>query len=491
MTTGEALRAEIEGLRSKIKTSNDAKQHVLLSDQIEEVQAKLKQFETTPVELDRYKPRKGEEIGAVKKTLLNTMKIFTQDPQWVGVLGFDERTRRKMFMSQPPFGEKWEKYDYPRPLGDADIIQARAWVEKQYVHSIGKENAEQSFELICRSNSYEPIREWMDSLAWDDEPRLDNWMLDYLGAGTACTFATGDEAEGQVCLDNDLELRCEHCKERAYVRAVSSKWVISGVARTYEPGCKVDHMLITDGIQGGFKSTTLRVMAFRNEWFTDHLSDLKNKDAVRDMQGPLIVEMAELDALRRQEAHTMKAFITRNEDDLVDKYEKIPVRYPRRCIFAGGTNESAYLKDHTGNRRYWPVMCDEANVDGLRTVVEQLWAEAKHRYEAGEKWWLEGPVESLARAQQGQRQQVDPWQPVIDEYIAERLSESKFTCFMDAAYRRLGLDEHKDRDQRTSMRIGQCFEARGWIKGSPRNDKGGNENGFSLPTKRRPTKPGM
>jgi len=222
------------------------------------------------------------------------------------------------------------------------------------------------------------------------------------------------------------------------------------------------------------------VLAKQVEWFTDHVPDLKHADCIRQIQEPLIIEMAELDVMRKQEAQTMKAFITRTHDDLTDKYQRFPVKLPRRCIFAGGTNESAYLKDHTGNRRYWSVHCTHADIEGLRAVVDQLWAEAVARYRAGEPWWLSDELEEIARPQQDARREVDPWQDEVSAYVRLRLTKGMRTAFMEEICTRLGIDLDK-RDQRTSVRVRTCFEALGWRKGSPRNDEGVNENGFYLP----------
>ena len=158
-------------------------------------------------------------------------------------------------------------------------------------------------------------------------PRLEEWVITYLGA-------------------EDTPLN----------RAVGSRWMISGVARILQPGAKVDHMLILEGPQGAKKSSALKTLAGA-EWFTDELAEIGSKDAAQQMRGIWVIEIAELDAISRAEVSRIKAFLSRTTDRYRPPYERYVVEMPRQCVFAGSVNPDTYLRDETGNRRFWPVRC--------------------------------------------------------------------------------------------------------------------------------------
>ena len=209
------------------------------------------------------------------------------------------------------------------------------------------------------------------------------------------------------------------------MRAIGLRWLISGVARIFSPGCKADHCLVLEGPQGLFKSMSLQKLAIRPEWHTDRLSSIGSKDALMEIAGVLIIELAELDAIKRAASSTSKSFLTSTHDRFRPPWGTHTIRVPRQCIFAGSINPPAggrYLKDRTGGRRFWPVACHGAiDVDGLTPVVDQLWAEAVHLYKAGHPWHLETPeLEALATAEQTRRLIVDPWHPLIRRWVDPR-----------------------------------------------------------------------
>ena len=161
---------------------------------------------------------------------------------------------------------------------------------------------------------------------------------------------------------------------------------MSAVARIYRPGCKVDHVLVLEGPQGRQKSEALRMLAKNDSWFTDRLSHVASKDAVLEIAGVLIVEIAEMDALTKATSSAQKSFLTRRRDRFLPPYGKHPINLPRQCVFAATINPTVggYLKDPTGARRFWPVACrGMIDRDGLEKVRDQLWAEAVHQFKAG------------------------------------------------------------------------------------------------------------
>src|SRR4029077_167441 len=198
----------------------------------------------------------------------------------------------------------------------------------------------------------------LQGLHWDGVERVDTWLAAYLGA------------EGTE-----------------YARAVGSRWLISAVARIFRPGAKADCCLILEGAQGIRKSTALRTVA--GEYFTDELADLGSKDAAMQTRGVWIIELSELDNLSHAEVARIKAFMSPHTDLFRPPYGMRLVESPRQCVFAGTVNHGSYLRDETGGRRFWPVVCGKIDIAELQRDRDQLWAEAKAKYRSGASWWLE------------------------------------------------------------------------------------------------------
>ena len=219
-----------------------------------------------------------------------------------------------------------------------------------------------------------------------------------------------------------------HVEDSEYVRAIGPRYLISSVARIYQPGCKVDHVLVLEGPQGKQKSEALRTLVKNDSWFTDRLSHVASKDAALEIAGVLLVEIAEMDALTKATSSAIKSFLTRRRDRFRPPYGKHPINLPRQCVFAATINPTAggYLKDPTGARRFWPVACrGMIDRDGLEKVRDQLWAEAVHRFKAGAPWWLETPeLEALATAEQAARFVIDAWEEPIREWLGDRIDVS-------------------------------------------------------------------
>ena len=193
------------------------------------------------------------------------------------------------------------------------------------------------------------------------------------------------------------------------------RWMVSAVARVMAPGCQVDHLLVFEGPnQGEGKSTALRILA-GDDHFSDSLPhDLSHKDAKDHTRGKWIIELPELTQFKRNEIETLKAFITRREEVFRPSYGRHEIRCPRQCVFAGTTNESEYLVDTTGNRRFWGVAIGDIDLDALRRDRDQLWAEAVHLYRSGERWHLDRRMEQIAATEAGKRMSTDPWAvPII------------------------------------------------------------------------------
>jgi predicted P-loop ATPase len=208
----------------------------------------------------------------------------------------------------------------------------------------------------------------------------------------------------------------------SYAAAVGRWWMISAVARAFEPGCQADHLLLLEGPQGIGKSTAMQLLV-GSQWFADDLPDLANKDSSLAVLDAWVVELAELDAMRRAETTALKGFISRKTESFRPPYGKSMIRAARSCVFVGTTNETSYLKDSSGNRRFWPVRCGAIGRDALVADREQLWAEAVVLYRAGERWWPtpeNGSLLAAIESEQRDRVDVDPWQSSVDDFVSGR-----------------------------------------------------------------------
>jgi predicted P-loop ATPase len=235
------------------------------------------------------------------------------------------------------------------------------------------------------------VRDHLDSLKWDGTVRIEAWLSRYLGV-----------------------------EDTPYVRAVGPRFLILAVARIFDPGCQVDHMLVLEGDQGIQKSSALRALA--QPWFSDRISKPGSKDSAMEVAGIWVIEWSELDALSKAGNSAIKSFVTRRHDRFRPPYGRHVVERPRQCVFAGTINPNGgYLNDPTGARRFWPVTCGVIDLQGLVRDRDHLWAEALVRFRAGNPWWLETPeLEAMATAEQERRFRGDPWAERVGEWLAGR-----------------------------------------------------------------------
>ena len=292
------------------------------------------------------------------------------------------------------------------------------------------------------------------TISWDGEPRLDRWTIDYLGVA-------------------DFE----------YVRAVSSKWMISAVARIYTPGCKADCALVLEGPQGIGKSTVLRNLSY--PWFTDEIAAFGTKDASEQTIGVWIVELSELDAVTRAAdvAH-VKAFMSRQRDRFRVSYGRRVQEYPRQCVFAATSNSATWNRDDTGGRRWWPLTCGKVWAAEILEACDQLWAEARDRYFAGETWHLDDPaVAKAAEEEQQGREPEDVWQQRVNAYLKgcqerQHDPDARAGAFsrwvsLEEVMHEVGIESAKMNDRKAQMDVARCIKRAKWerYRSSPLADE--------------------
>jgi predicted P-loop ATPase len=374
---------------------------------------------------------KLDEKGAVRPILSNLILFLIHHPKWKGVLAYDEFSARVVIRKRPP----WRAEVPDAQWTDHHESLTRVWFQREDILKAGQGDVGRAVQAAARANPIHPVREYLAALAWDGKPRIETWLIDYMDA-----------------------------EDTPYVRAIGPRWLISAVARIYQPGCQVDHTLVLEGPQGKLKSTTLSALA-GEAWFTDRLSHVASKDCAMEIAGVWLVEISEMDAVTRAGTTVMKAFLTRRFDRFRPPWARHLVRQPRQSVFAGTVNPppGGYLKDATGARRFWPFACRRMiDRDGVMHDRDQLWAEAVARYKAGEKWWLETPeLEALATAEQEARFKSDVWKPKIKEWLGGRTDVSLTEVLRGAL-------EIKAPDHAAEIRVAKILASLGFRQYRPR-----------------------
>ncbi len=375
--------------------------------------------------------------GAPLSILANAILALREDPAWPGVLSYDGMERCVMLQKQIPrhVGEPHDSLTpLPRAITDDDVTLAQEWLQIAGLPRLTKDVTHQAVDVCAREASYHPVLDYLNTLVWDGHERAATWLHTHLGA-----------------------------EDTDYTRAIGTMFLISLVARVFDPGCKADHMLILEGPQGARKSSACRVLGGR--WFSDGLPEsITGKDTQQHLRGKWLIEVAELHAMTRVETAALKAFVTRQVEKYRPSYGRKEVVEPRQCCFVGTTNKPAYLRDETGGRRFWPVkvaVCHAIDTGALEGGRDQLFAEAVVRYRRGEHWWPDGSFEAAHIApQQEARFEADAWEEEIRAYLA---GCSRVTVY-EVARQALRFDTSRigTADQR---RITAIMERLGWSRG--------------------------
>lgn len=284
---------------------------------------------------------------------------------------------------------------------NVDLAELQVYAETRHGLLAGIEALSVAVHAQAFRRRFHPVRDYLAGLAWDHVPRIDTWLVDHCGAVNT-----------------------------PYVRAVSRRFLLSAVARAVSPGCKADSMLILEGNQGSFKSSAFRVLA-DDAFFSDtplNFADIRQTGEA--LAGVWINEFSELAGMSRADVTAIKRCMSATADHYRPAYAREPETVPRQCVFCGTTNPDAtgeYLRDRSGNRRFWPVAVTRCDLDALAANRDQLWAEASAAYARGEHWWLESREHITAADEEAVlRLEENPWLDRTARYLDANLHKTQF-----------------------------------------------------------------
>lgn len=368
---------------------------------------------------DWKKKLKLTEKGTLAQTIENVVVILNGDPALAGRVAFDQMANNIVALDRLP----WRSVQDGSQWVDSDDAALRYYLERKYGLS-GKEKIFDAVNVVAIQNAFHPVKDYLESCTWDGVKRVETLLVDYMGA-----------------------------ENSEYTRTVTRKVMAAAVARIYRPGCKFDHMLTLRGAQGLGKSSFIGLLG--GKWFSDTLTTVQGKEALEQIQGVWIMEVGELAGMRKAEVEAIKLFLSKRSDRFRPAYGRRLQEFPRQCIFIGSTNETQFLRDSTGNRRFWVV--DTPNdppkdfwAELTPETVRQVWAEAVAIYKAGEPLYLSKEMEKIAREIQETYEEENPQVGVAAAYLDRALPAD--WSGMDLYARRQWLESGAEgTEQRTAV----------------------------------------
>ena len=321
----------------------------IIEEALSEEAAKLQEAEIVGERDWRARIERNQTDGRPRSSFHN-IKLILENVLAPGFLKHNEFTLEDHWLVNTPWGSK-----VGEQVKDIDVLNIKDFLVAKYRLEAPKEKIIEVIRVIGNKNSFHPIRDYLTSLVWDGTPRLNTWLSRYLGA-----TGPGD-----------------------YLAVVGRKTLTAMVARIFEPGIAFHHVLILEGKTRHGKSETCRILASK-EYHLDNELDLNNKDSRQGLLGKWIVELGELAVVHRFGVNAVKNFISNDVDSFRRPYGMAVEHFKRQCVFIGTTNNERYLKDLTGNARYWPVVIEKLQYDDLIKDRDQLFAEAVLNYQLGE-----------------------------------------------------------------------------------------------------------
>ena len=327
--------------------------------------------QVVPVQLEK------NDNGVAFSSVDNVMRVLAHVPTVQMDIWFDEFYQKVFVRRQNGKVGEWS---------DVDDIELTVSVQRHTpLSTVSETTVSRAVQLIAHQNVKNAPRDWLETLKWDQIGRLNQLF---------------ERGFGAVATD--------------YVADVSSNFLISMVARIFDPGCKVDTMVVLEGHQGAFKSTGLSVLG--GPWFMESGEAMGSKDFLQSLPGKMLIEIAELDSFSKADTRTVKKTLSCRVDRYRPSYGRYSIDFPRQCVFVGTTNEDEYLEDATGGRRFWPIKTRVVDIDWLMVNRDQLFAEAVARYQKNESWW---ETHTSAATEQSHRRRKDSWEDAVAMWIAE------------------------------------------------------------------------
>jgi hypothetical protein len=278
-------------------------------------------------------------------------------------------------------------------LSDPALLRLREIIYERFGFDSKTETVHAAVMTLANHRRFHPVCDYLDGLQWDGVPRIDGWLITYGGA-----------------------------KDSEYTRAVGALVLVAAVRRVRDPGCKFDEMLVLENPeQGTNKSQALQMLAVNAEWFSDNLPlGLAARETIEALSGHWIIEVSELQGMRKSEIEKIKAFLSRDTDRARTAYARTVTEARRQCVIIGTTNSDKYLRDLTGNRRIWPVRVERFDLEAFKRDRDQLWAEAAAREASGASIRLPEALWSAAAAEQQERVVDNPFLSVLDSVLREK-----------------------------------------------------------------------
>ena len=370
-----------------------------------------------------------DKKGMYKPSNKNIVLILENDKNLKNKIAYNLFSNRTMIRGDLPWRKVVDK-EQGDIWQDSDDANLRMYMEVAY-NIVSPYKIYDGIAIVEKRNQYHPIRDYLNSLHWDKVHRIDNLMIDYLGADSC-----------------------------AYTKAITRKMLVAAVARVFNPGIKFDYMMVLVGKQGIGKSYLISLLG--KNWYSDSINTVQGKEAYEQLQNAWILEMAELSATKKAESEAVKHFISKTEDSYRQAYGRRVETFKRQCVFFGTTNESEFLKDRTGNRRYWPLVVgkNKPKKDLFKDLdtyeLNQIWAEAMHFYKNNEKLILEDEVLKEATLRQEKHLESNSKEGMIKEFLNMKLPTNWDAMDIYARRRYISENEFLDLQEDFVLRNKVC-----------------------------------
>lgn len=364
--------------------------------------------------------------GSYKKTTNNILMFIENDPYLKGKIAYNEFSNRAVVLGKLP----WRKDDKLNDWNDSDDSGLRHHIETIYnISSPSKVN--DALVIAFENNTFHPIKDYLNSLKWDDIKRVDTLLIDYLGA-----------------------------EDNHYTRTIIRKVLVAAVARVFNPGIKFDNMMVLSGPQGMGKSTFIKKLG--GDWYSDSLTTVQGKEAYEQLQGVWLLEMGEMMATKKADIEAVKHFLSKSEDIYRVAYGKRTSRFLRQCVVIGTTNDKEFLRDKTGNRRFWPIDTGVKKINKnifngqLDNERNQIWAEAVELYKANEQLYLSDEEKKEAERQQRTHSEENAKSGIIEEYLNKPITENWYDLSISEKREYIHGSDFGDLKEGTILREKTC-----------------------------------